>query len=961
MLKKLLWSVVVVAMWSCSGSPPVGEDGGQGGGGGGTGGGGGMALDAGALAPAGDADQDGLSNGDETTGFDLQVDRTGLGTTTTEHVSSDPLVADTDGDGLTDLEEYQKTNPQRADTDGDQLTDAAEVKVYLSVPTSVDTDGDSLNAGRSSTQLWDGDEVNTWGTSPSLADTDGDQKSDYEEIIGLSRNPLVAQVPRVDLEIVGPLDVRLDVTYTNNSHASETFGSSYATETSSEASRTDGTSMTSSTETATSISVEVESGWPPSVTGSVSRTYTSGFSKESSTALTSTSAQSAQSEHNRSRELATDHTEATATGQLSVGFRVSNPSLVPYTLTNLTVTVYQFDEAMREFKTLATMQPQLSSFNVAAMSAQPLPNQVVATSVNADMVREFLRQPRRVFFGVSNFDISNAEGINYVFLDQTTSARTGRVVIDYGDGTVEDFRVATNVRRKPDGTPAGVTLGEVLGPKYLNIDHATTAWQVKVSDGGAFGAKDGKQVLTRVKTTETVMQGGPLGFWAIFSNLADITASHKNFDEAVLQRGETIYLVYVRDRDGDGVFDREEAFYGTSDMDTDTDGDGLSDFEEIRVGWTAGTGLLPTSTTYPKRVTSDPTTADADSDGLSDPLERMAGTDPFAADTDGDRLRDGVDGLPLDGTNQPPAITLTPTVTGAQLTLAGTVTDALDPITQLVIAWGDGSTTTQTPSMTSVTVNLTHSYLAAGMRTVTVTATDGRGATSTQTYAVTTTVPLDYAGYKFDANYLDLGPRMKNGQLVRAVNGQERFVTDRFGVANAAVQFQQDTGNNDYTYAEVSSFGAFGAGNFSVALWAKGGSGNYVLQSNVWAVGQHGGKVSLQLGTEPPLLSTTAIPTNGAWNHVAVVRSGNTITFYVNGAAAGTATSTYNATAACSSSWSKLFFSGAAQGTTCGQEVDPVGMSHEFTNAALDDVHLFDRALTASEIQAVYLERGFVP
>ncbi|GGC05855.1 VWA domain-containing protein [Cellulomonas carbonis] len=110
--------------------------------------------------------------------------------------TSDPAVADTDGDGLTDGEEIGSridadffgtwipgnpttaptyavfSDPDSADTDGDGLTDAVEADLETS-PFSTDSDGDGER---------DGVEVEVLGTSPILYDTDGDSFSDgYED------------------------------------------------------------------------------------------------------------------------------------------------------------------------------------------------------------------------------------------------------------------------------------------------------------------------------------------------------------------------------------------------------------------------------------------------------------------------------------------------------------------------------------------------------------------------------------------------------------------------------------------------------------------------------------------------------------------------------------------------------------------------------------------------------------
>ena len=58
-------------------------------------------------------------------------------------------LADPDGDGLTNFEEYKflGTNLFKADTDGDGLTDGQEVKTYHTNPMVADTDGDGVPDG----------------------------------------------------------------------------------------------------------------------------------------------------------------------------------------------------------------------------------------------------------------------------------------------------------------------------------------------------------------------------------------------------------------------------------------------------------------------------------------------------------------------------------------------------------------------------------------------------------------------------------------------------------------------------------------------------------------------------------------------------------------------------------------------------------------------------------------------
>ncbi|MBI2178318.1 MAG: hypothetical protein HYU38_08295 [Candidatus Tectomicrobia bacterium] len=87
----------------------------------------------------------------------------------------DKQCVDSDGDGLTDLEEARvhKTNLNKADTDGDGLSDGEEVRRHRTDPLKFDTDGDLLS---------DGEEVLLYKTSPLRQDSDGDGYPDGLEV-----------------------------------------------------------------------------------------------------------------------------------------------------------------------------------------------------------------------------------------------------------------------------------------------------------------------------------------------------------------------------------------------------------------------------------------------------------------------------------------------------------------------------------------------------------------------------------------------------------------------------------------------------------------------------------------------------------------------------------------------------------------------------------------------------------
>ena len=120
-----------------------------------------------------DTDDDGISDGVEVNTY-----------------GSDPRLTDTDADGLTDAQEAALgTSLNNSDSDGDGLLDGWEVANSfnpLSTPgcgeSDVDTDGDGL------TNL----QEQAAGSNPKNSDSDGDGLSDSEEVLNYHTNPLVA-------------------------------------------------------------------------------------------------------------------------------------------------------------------------------------------------------------------------------------------------------------------------------------------------------------------------------------------------------------------------------------------------------------------------------------------------------------------------------------------------------------------------------------------------------------------------------------------------------------------------------------------------------------------------------------------------------------------------------------------------------------------------------------------------
>ena len=149
---------------------------------------------------------------------DVTLDTDGDGMTDVEENKrgTDSEKEDTDGDGLTDLQEVLiVTDPLVKDTDGDGYTDGEEVKADSdplnpnSTPDIIDSDPDSdadgltdekegeigtdaSNPDSDGDGLSDGDEVNIYHTDPLNPDSDGDGLSDHDEVSTHGTNPNLA-------------------------------------------------------------------------------------------------------------------------------------------------------------------------------------------------------------------------------------------------------------------------------------------------------------------------------------------------------------------------------------------------------------------------------------------------------------------------------------------------------------------------------------------------------------------------------------------------------------------------------------------------------------------------------------------------------------------------------------------------------------------------------------------------
>jgi hypothetical protein len=594
-----------------------------------------------------DTDGDRFSDGDEELGWDIVIDELGYGSLATgallnhRHVTSDPNLADTDGDGVSDYEEYlSRTDPRTADTDGDGLTDFEELYTWSTNPNSVDTDGDARGPGQDVTPnpaMFDGTELALYRTSPTLDDTDGDGRTDFEEIDHPTRSPLVSELPKLEMEIVDAVDVRLDVTYAEELGETYQYGNEMMKSTT--------RSTSSYNENSIEVGFEVKNEF--GLFGGVEASLKFGYAHKWST--TKEEANTTQQSYSQYTTDSRTRTETAASGSMTAGIRLRNTGDIAYTISKLGIAVRHLEQVwnddqqqlMKSFRTVATLVPTLGDGIALAPGESTPVLQAEAKGLNADRVKELLRRPDSLYLEDEYFELANAEGLNYAFLNEINLTRTASIVIDPGQGNAEEYRVATNVWRGFGGTYPGVTLGEILSD-ILHVDFATIGRQHVQT-----GSPTNERVLYRIRDLETNLTNPDLAFWTVVLMSKNPRAGLYDFDKMPVNAGDTVLLIYVRDVDGDGVNDLLEQYSGIHEAEKpDYDGDGLSDYDEVFVGWRV-TWTDSTGKQHEYDVVSDPASTDQDADGLNDLQERTKGTNPSNPDTDSDGIPDGQDSFPL--------------------------------------------------------------------------------------------------------------------------------------------------------------------------------------------------------------------------------------------------------------------------------------------------------------------------
>lgn len=635
-----------------------------------------------------DSDSDGIPDNIELRGYSLTITRFDA-STSTYGVNSDPFLADTDGDGLSDaVEATIGTDPRSNDTDIDQLGDYAEYNEVYSNPNAVDTDKDGL------------DDFLEWGffrTSPVFADSDGDQIKDGDEIIG-NRNPLVSDLPRPEIS-VGNINLQLDVrfTETKNTQQRDLENRSISTSLSSS------TNQSFSNVNTSNIQAHVLGGnelgkegkgryFEGGVTGGATWESSETSALESAKAYT----ESLSTDKEVTKGFDVQREVQGATMQVAVSLR--NLSNLAYRVKNVQVTALIQDPLDKsKLVPVATLLPDSEpdeGFMLGALDTNLGPFIFSNSTIVPTLVESLMANSTGLIFRISNYDIIDESGRNFAFTSQEVVERTSSLVIDFGGATslvaklsgaeidpnkpgdeTEIYRVSTSGGQTIDtnfdgqidqndrratfdatGKEVGITFFDGLAAiglkhyqaiynsdtkQYDEIEPETgqkvsLSYEQKLASFSTFVDGPGREKVFRIRgvANDALNQK----YWEIITPLGidQIT----DLKKLILKTDSPVSVNFVQDLDGDGLTADVEYFLGTSDSPDQmkiTPVPNPTDFIDEH-GYVWGNPTLPDGFTPggyvdskglvwddPNHSIKTPKGRDTDADGLDDRFEALIG------------------------------------------------------------------------------------------------------------------------------------------------------------------------------------------------------------------------------------------------------------------------------------------------------------------------------------------------
>ncbi len=507
-----------------------------------------------------------------------------------------------------------------------------------------DTDGDGLR---------DADEI-VYGTNPTLVDTDGDGFSDFDEIVthafnanvnNLRFNPLIADTPKIKIDITSPPDFSFNYTLDSGTTTSLstnntiTQGTSVSTSNSSEQSQ----SFDFTNGFGAEIMIGFEAGPEPTVTGSVTASYNHEETVSSGTtvAFSSENTQENSRTLEKAKELASSSNVSYSDGDIDVTVQITNTGHLAYTLKDLILSSFVVSKSQSGLAYGAVGQMYYNTVGLSPFPATTLAPGQTTTQLNfaaggndIALMENLMANSTGFTVKPATYNLLDQSGQPFNFSSTNIGTQTATVIVDFANnGGRSNIEESVAVHGNPntslsilDALQSILTLDVIVkdvygntSDVYANITSGSVYAVDGLADNGAqahwliiHGKQQGNnQMVTTVYTTPDEVARWQARSQGTVNNLvSEFTPS-----TIALNAGDILHLVYIQDSDLDGLSDLQEFSYNTNPQAPDTDFDGIQDSVEV-MGWDIAY-LDEFGSNIQTRVYSDPTLADTDADGIT--------------------------------------------------------------------------------------------------------------------------------------------------------------------------------------------------------------------------------------------------------------------------------------------------------------------------------------------------------
>lgn len=420
-------------------------------------------------------------------------------------------------------------------------------------------------------------------------DSDGDGYSDEAELDTyrfdpdnnpLKFNPYIADLPKIDIRLTSLPEISIESEHTSG--VVETVETEWSTtdESSLSTSSTSGTATTVTHEAGATIGVEHEFGLLGGTTASLELSYSYSNSQETSSSFTRDVAHTRSTAYTEAKSRQESEEYTLTGGTLKVTLDIVNSGDISYTIESLALSAVLLQPlGSTQVVPIANLGYDGGDFPETTLAPrEKMNNATFSAEIDVSTALGLLQSMNNVSIQVSSYQIVDENGRAFAHNMTVVEARTCSLLVDYGvDSPLppERYKISLDF-----ADSASVSLSTL----FRNMLHASYAESAVTVNGKS---------VTGLASVRTKSADTATGGWLVIHTYSNagiresrIYSPMESYSLSGIQvkRGDTVLVLYVEDKDHDGLLARHEFAYGTSDENTDTDGDGTSDFDEIMAG-----------------------------------------------------------------------------------------------------------------------------------------------------------------------------------------------------------------------------------------------------------------------------------------------------------------------------------------------------------------------------------------